>query len=91
MIQPDFRLRIEQYIRREASPAYKYSHQSRLYALTQDIARAARPRFAMTTTSSLPQHICTTLASSLAIARILQPSSRLGTTWPMRPGKHPPC
>jgi uncharacterized protein len=43
MIQPDFRLRIEQYIRREASPAYKYSHQSRLYALTQDIATGSTP------------------------------------------------
>jgi uncharacterized protein len=35
---PNFRDQLEQYLRREASPAHKYSHQPRLYALTKQIA-----------------------------------------------------
>jgi uncharacterized protein len=34
----NFRDQLEQYLRREASPEHKYSHQPRLYALTQQIA-----------------------------------------------------
>jgi uncharacterized protein len=91
MIQPDFRLRIEQYIRREASPAYKYSHQSRLYALTQDIATGSTPPLRYDDDVVFAAAYLHDLGVFLGIARILQPSSRLGTTWPMRPGKHPPC
>jgi uncharacterized protein len=43
MSHADFRQKIEQYIRREASPTYKYSHQPRLYALTQEIAAGSVP------------------------------------------------
>jgi uncharacterized protein len=39
----DFRQQLEQYIRREAHPKHKYSHQPRLYALTKQIAAAIAP------------------------------------------------
>ena len=39
----DFRLQLEAYIRREASPKHKYSHQPRLYALTRQIAASITP------------------------------------------------
>jgi len=35
---PNFRNQLDQYLRREANPEHKYSHQPRLYALTQQIA-----------------------------------------------------
>ena len=35
---PNFRDQLEQYLRREAKPEHKYSHQPRLYALTRQIA-----------------------------------------------------
>jgi len=38
-----FRDQLEQYLRSEAKPAYKYSHQPRLYALTQQIAALTTP------------------------------------------------
>jgi uncharacterized protein len=38
-----FREQLEQYLRSEAKPAYKYSHQPRLYALTQQIAALTTP------------------------------------------------
>jgi uncharacterized protein len=37
------RLQIEEYLRREASPGYKYGHQPRLYALTREIAAKSLP------------------------------------------------
>ena len=40
---PDWRTQLEQYLRREASPEHKYSHQPRLYALTQQIAANTEP------------------------------------------------
>jgi uncharacterized protein len=39
----DFRAALIDYIRRAANPAYKYSHQPRLYALTQQIAAGITP------------------------------------------------
>jgi uncharacterized protein len=39
----DFRDQLEQYVRREASPEHKYSHQPRLYALTREIAGNIKP------------------------------------------------
>jgi uncharacterized protein len=39
-----FRGQLEVYLRSEARPAYKYSHQPRLYALTQDIVALTTPR-----------------------------------------------
>jgi uncharacterized protein len=39
----DFRAQLEQYLQREAAPAYKYGHQPRLYALTQQIAALIKP------------------------------------------------
>jgi len=38
-----FRDKLEAYIKREASPAHKYSHQPRLYALTRKIASLTTP------------------------------------------------
>jgi uncharacterized protein len=38
-----FRAAIDEYLRREASPAHKFSHQPRLYALTCEIAARATP------------------------------------------------
>ena len=35
---PNFRNQLDQYLRREANPEHKYSHQPRLYALTLEIA-----------------------------------------------------
>jgi uncharacterized protein len=40
---PNFRPQLKTYIRREAYPRHKYSHQPRLYALTQQIAAAVTP------------------------------------------------
>jgi uncharacterized protein len=40
---PNFRNQLEQYLRREASPEHKYSHQPRLYALTRAIAANTTP------------------------------------------------
>jgi uncharacterized protein len=39
----DFRAELTDYLRRAANPAHKYSHQPRLYALTQQIAAAITP------------------------------------------------
>jgi uncharacterized protein len=39
----NFRDQLEQYLRREAAPEHKYSHQPRLYALTQQIAVNTNP------------------------------------------------
>lgn len=38
-----FRNQLEQYLHSEAKPAYKFSHQPRLYALTQQIAKLITP------------------------------------------------
>ena len=38
-----FRDQLEQYLRSEAKPAYKFGHQPRLYALTQQIAALTTP------------------------------------------------
>jgi uncharacterized protein len=38
-----FREQLEQYLRSEAKPAYKFGHQPRLYALTQQIAALTTP------------------------------------------------
>jgi len=40
---PNFRDQLEQYLRREAKPEHKYSHQPRLYALTREIAGNITP------------------------------------------------
>jgi uncharacterized protein len=40
---PNFRTQLEAYLRTQANPAHKYSHQPRLYALTQQIAAAIKP------------------------------------------------
>ncbi|WP_263379947.1 HD domain-containing protein [Granulicella paludicola] len=39
----DFRLQLEQYLQREASPVYKYGHQPRLFALAQKIVARTKP------------------------------------------------
>jgi uncharacterized protein len=39
----DFRDKLEAYIKREANPAHKYSHQPRLYALMREIAACIKP------------------------------------------------
>jgi len=38
-----FRSQLDNYIRKQASPAHKYGHQPRLYALTQQIAALVHP------------------------------------------------
>ena len=40
---PNWRTQLEQHLRREANPEHKYSHQPRLYALTQQIAANTNP------------------------------------------------
>ncbi len=39
----NFRNQLEQYLRREANPRHKYSHQPRLYVLTREIAANVTP------------------------------------------------
>jgi len=39
----DFRAQLEQYLRAQANPEHKYSHQPRLYALTREIAANITP------------------------------------------------
>ena len=40
---PNFRTKLEAYLRAQANPEHKYSHQPRLYALTQQIAALTTP------------------------------------------------
>jgi uncharacterized protein len=40
---PDWRQQLEHILRAQANPAHKYSHQTRLYALTQQIAAQTTP------------------------------------------------